>query len=139
MADSSWGWPEGPFSITTTLRCRGGHYTFPWIAPFTLDLYLIMPKVKQGDIMYHFLSLWYDSTRDWTQSPRPLAFSLSIMPMYTVNFVSQNEKKFMPLGNPEIWKEILVLTTRDITKPQLTSINKMHDTQVDMFISQVIL
>ena len=22
-----------PFSIATTLRCRGGHYSFPWIAP----------------------------------------------------------------------------------------------------------
>ena len=22
-----------PFSIATTPRCRGGHYSFPWIAP----------------------------------------------------------------------------------------------------------
>ena len=26
-----------------------------------------MLSVKQGSIKYHFLSLWYDSTRDWTQ------------------------------------------------------------------------
>ena len=26
-----------------------------------------MLSVKQGDIKYHFLSLWYDSTGDWTQ------------------------------------------------------------------------
>ena len=24
---------KDPFSIATTLRCRGGHYSFPWIAP----------------------------------------------------------------------------------------------------------
>ena len=26
-----------------------------------------MLNVKQGGIKYHFLSLWYDSTGDWTQ------------------------------------------------------------------------
>ena len=31
-----------------------------------------MLSVKQGDIKYHFLSLWYDSTRDWTQVSRPI-------------------------------------------------------------------
>ena len=25
-----------------------------------------MPSAKQGSIKYHFLSLWYDSTWDWT-------------------------------------------------------------------------
>ena len=24
---------KAPFSIATTSRCRGGHYSFPWIAP----------------------------------------------------------------------------------------------------------
>ena len=24
---------KAPFSIATTLRCSGGHYSFPWIAP----------------------------------------------------------------------------------------------------------
>ena len=42
------------FSIATTLRCRGGCYSFPWIAPLTLDLYLIMLSVKQWGIRYHF-------------------------------------------------------------------------------------
>ena len=27
------GDPKGPLSIATTPRCRGGHYSFPWIAP----------------------------------------------------------------------------------------------------------
>ena len=26
-----------------------------------------MLSIKQGGIKYHFLSLWYDSTWDWTQ------------------------------------------------------------------------
>ena len=24
---------KAPFSIATASRCRGGHYSFPWIAP----------------------------------------------------------------------------------------------------------
>ena len=27
------GDPKAPLSIATTPRCRGGHYSFPWIAP----------------------------------------------------------------------------------------------------------
>ena len=27
------GDPKVPFSIATTLRRKGGHYSFPWIAP----------------------------------------------------------------------------------------------------------
>ena len=62
LSPFSWGWPKGSFSIATTLRSREGHYSFPLIAHFTLDPYLIMLSVKQGSIKYHFLSLWYDST-----------------------------------------------------------------------------
>ena len=60
------GDPNAPFSIATTLRCKKGHYSFPWIVSLTLDPYFIMLSVKQGGIQYHFLSLWYDSTWDWT-------------------------------------------------------------------------
>ena len=52
--------------------CRGGRYSFPGLLYFTLDSYLIMLSVKQGGIKYHFLSLWYDSTWDWTQVSRPI-------------------------------------------------------------------
>ena len=31
-----------------------------------------MLSVKQGIIKYHFLSLWYDSTWDWTQISRAI-------------------------------------------------------------------
>ncbi len=27
------GDPKAPFLIATTPKCRGGHYSFPWIAP----------------------------------------------------------------------------------------------------------
>ena len=31
-----------------------------------------MLSVKQGSIKYHFLSLWYDSTWDWTPVSRTI-------------------------------------------------------------------
>ena len=39
------GDPKAPFSIATTLRCRGGHYSFLSIAPLS---------IKQEGIKYHF-------------------------------------------------------------------------------------
>ena len=33
VGDHSWRDLEIPFSIATTPKCRGGHYSFPWIAP----------------------------------------------------------------------------------------------------------
>ena len=65
------GDPKGPFPIATTPRCRGwGATPFPGLHHFTLDPYLIMLSVKQGDIKYHFLSFWYDFTWDWTPVSR---------------------------------------------------------------------
>ena len=60
------GDPKAPFSLATTSRWRGGCHSFPGLLHFTLDPYLIMLCVKQGDIKYFFLSLWYDSTWDWS-------------------------------------------------------------------------
>ena len=42
LTDCSQSKPKAPFSIATTRRCRGGHYPFLWIAPFTLDMHPIM-------------------------------------------------------------------------------------------------
>ena len=50
-----------------------GATPFPGLLHFTLDPYLIMLSVKQGGIKYHFLSLWYDSTWDWTQVTRAIS------------------------------------------------------------------
>ena len=72
LATTVEGNPKAPFSIATTPRCRGGRYSFPGLLYFTLDPYLIMLSVKQGGIKYHFLSLWYESTWDWTQVSRAI-------------------------------------------------------------------
>ena len=72
MATIVEGNPKAPFSIATTPRCRGGRYSFPGLLYFTLDPYLIILSVKQGSIKYHFLSLWYDATWDWTQVSRAI-------------------------------------------------------------------
>ena len=50
------GDPKATLSIAATLRCRGGRYSFSWIAPLILDPYRIMLGVEQGSIKYHFLS-----------------------------------------------------------------------------------
>ena len=47
-----------------------GTTPFPGLLHFTLDPYIFMQSVKQGGIKYHFLSLWYDSTWDWTPVSR---------------------------------------------------------------------
>ena len=61
------GDPKVPPSTATAPRFREGATTYSGLLHFTLDLYLIILSAKQGGIKYHFLSLWYDSTWDWTQ------------------------------------------------------------------------
>ena len=56
------GVSKAHFSINTTLGCRGRHYSFSRIAPFNLNLNIIMLCFKQGSIKYYFLSLWHDLT-----------------------------------------------------------------------------
>ena len=62
MATIVEGNPKAPFSIATTPRCRGGHYSFPGLLYFTLDPYLIMLSVKQGGIQIPFFEslVWLD-------------------------------------------------------------------------------
>ena len=45
---------KAPFAMATIPRCKSGCYSFPWISPLILDLYLIMLSIKQGGIKYHF-------------------------------------------------------------------------------------
>ena len=70
------GWPEGSlFDSLTTPRCREeGATPFPWIAPlypWSVPIYCWV-LIAKGGIKYHFLSLWYDSTWDWTQVSRAI-------------------------------------------------------------------
>ena len=72
---------KAPFSIVTTLRSWGGYYSFPCIAPLTLDPYLIMLRVKQGGIKYLFFTLRYNLIWDWTPVSWPSVNTQTIMPM----------------------------------------------------------
>ena len=53
-----WWWHQG---------VGEGATPFSGLLHFTLDTHLILLSVKPCIIKYHFLSLWYDSTWDWTQ------------------------------------------------------------------------
>ena len=78
VGDCYQGWLNAPLSLTATLMCRVGRYSISWIAPLYLHPYLIILRVKQGDIKYHF---WvFGTTRPGIehQSPGPLANSLFI-------------------------------------------------------------
>ena len=55
-----------PFQYLLHRGVGKGATPFPGLLHFTLNTYLILLSVKQGGIKYHFLSLWYDSTWDWT-------------------------------------------------------------------------
>ena len=60
------------FSIATTPRCWEGATPFPWLLHFILNPYLILLSINQGGIKYHFPSLWYNVTCDWTQISRTI-------------------------------------------------------------------
>ena len=49
-----------------------GATSFTGLLHFTLDPFLIILSVKKRLIKYHFWSLWYDSTWDWTPVSRIL-------------------------------------------------------------------
>ena len=70
VGDRSRGRPEGSFSIATTPRCRDGGYSFPWFAPLYSWSIPYKAECLAGRHQVLFLSLWYDSTRDWTPVSR---------------------------------------------------------------------
>ena len=88
LANHSRGQPNGSLSIATTPRCKGRHHSFTWIASLTFDPYLIILSVKQRGIKNHFLSLWCNSTRDWTPVPWTITNTLTIMAMSWYNFIT---------------------------------------------------
>ena len=61
------GYPKALFQKLLHRGVGEGVTPFPGLFHFTLDTYLIQLSVKQGVIKYHFKSLWYDVTGDWTQ------------------------------------------------------------------------
>ena len=77
------GDPKAPFSVATTPRCAGAT-PFPGLLHFTLDPYLIMLSVKQGDIKNYFwvFGMIRPSIEPW--SPRQLVNTLLIRQMTLV-------------------------------------------------------
>ena len=66
--------------MATTPRCRGGHYSFPWIASLTYDFYFIklLSKEASSTIFLAFGMIWAGIQ---PQFPGPLANTLTIIPM----------------------------------------------------------
>ena len=69
---------KAPFPIA--MRYRERYYSVPWIAPFTLNPYLIMLSVKES---WSTIFEGFFMTRPGieTRSPGPLANNLNILPM----------------------------------------------------------
>ena len=88
--------PNSTFSIATTTRCRGGATPFPGLLYFTLDPYLKMLSVKQGDIKYHFKVFGMTRPGIERRSPGPLANTLTARPMsgiYVYIYQREREKR----------------------------------------------
>ena len=51
----------------------------------SLDSCLIILSAKQGGFKYNFLSIWYDSTWDWTPVSQTIGKNLTTMPMTQYN------------------------------------------------------
>ena len=70
------------FSIVTTPKCRGRCYSFPWIAPLTLNPHLIMMGVEQRGIKYHFWVFGMNGLGIEPRSPESLANTLLTTPVF---------------------------------------------------------
>ena len=66
------GVQKAPFPIATTPRCRRGRNSFPWITPLYPWYVPYNAECKARRHQVPFLSLWYDSTSDWTQVSRAI-------------------------------------------------------------------
>ena len=116
LATGGEGHPKAPFSIATTLRCWERCYSFSWIAPF----------YSWGGINYYLLSLWYDSTWDWTPVSRTIGehsthktngkypyvclggFIFGFMAVTILNFVTEfGHKKYLIISAKIYYKNML--------------------------------
>ena len=67
MATVVEGDQKAPFLIATTPRCRGGRYSFPWIASLYPWSFTYIAECWARRYQVPFLKFWYDATWDWTQ------------------------------------------------------------------------
>ena len=83
---------EALFSVAITPRCRRGRYSFPWIAPLTLDIYLIMLSVKQWCIKYHVWLFGMIRPRIEPRSPGPYHWRSEWISPYKIIFLKSWNK-----------------------------------------------
>ena len=81
------GNPKAPFSIAIKSGCRGGCYSFLWVAPLTLDFYFIMLIVKWGGIKYNFCEFGITQSGLNPGSPRPLENTLPMDQSYIYIYI----------------------------------------------------
>ena len=110
------------FTYLGSREGRGSRYTIHWIAQLNLDPYLIALSTKQSGIKYHFLSLWYDSTRDSTQVSRAIGLMSKVFAnwkgsIWVVNFVINRFLYRMFISNifgyEFIYNQFIYFMTRD--------------------------
>ena len=85
---------KAPFSIATTPRCRGGCYSFPWIAPlypWYVAYFAVLSKEVSSTIFNVF-----GMTRPGIErkSPKPLANTLPTRPIVLNNVIKFLEQWF---------------------------------------------
>ena len=95
--------PKAPFSIATTPRFREDRYSFPWIAPLCWAL----SKAVSSSI---FWVVGMIRTGIEPRSPRPLANSLTIMPMS---------------GSLTLWVECLPMVRETWVQSQVSSYQRL--------------
>ena len=114
LASSLKGDPKTPFSIATTPICWRGRYSIPWIAPLYLWFWPYNPEYWARQCQVPFLTLWYDSTWDWTPVSQTTDEHYSLCYILTLDqAVSQrdtcvNKRKNITWSNRKwaLWKNI---------------------------------
>ena len=81
-----------------------------------------MLSVKQGDIKYHFLFLWYDSTWEWTEVSR--ATGEQTTKISQPDFELSSQSPFVQLWVLEEMKQIF---TKKIRELKSSWNNAMHN------------
>ena len=98
IGELSRGDPRALFSIANTLRCRGGRYSIPWIAP--LYPWSLPYNARRRQVPFFVSLVWLDlGLNPW--SPEPLANTLLI--------------KSNSLKTATYWEMIAIFTTKTQT------------------------
>ena len=77
-----------------------------------------MLSAKQGSIKYHFLSLWYDSTWDWTQVSRAIGDITCIIKIILSFFGYTTRKVVGALRDHWLWYLDVWPTTKERKKKE---------------------